>query len=40
MVFAGNSNPKLASDVAKNLNLSVGKAAVGTFSDGEISVEI
>ncbi|MEC9205694.1 MAG: ribose-phosphate pyrophosphokinase [Pseudomonadota bacterium] len=40
MVFAGNSNPQLAVAVAKNLNLSVGKAAVGTFSDGEISVEI
>ncbi|MBS82876.1 MAG: ribose-phosphate pyrophosphokinase [Gammaproteobacteria bacterium] len=40
MIFTGNSNAKLANDVAKNLNLSVGKALVNTFSDGEISVEI
>ena len=40
MIFAGNSNQKLADDVAKNLNITVGKASVTTFSDGEISVEI
>ena len=40
MIFSGNSNPQLAADVAKHLSLSVGKATVGTFSDGEISVEI
>jgi len=40
MIFSGNSNTQLAIDVAKHLNLSVGKATVGTFSDGEISVEI
>ena len=40
MIFSGNSNTKLATDVAKHLNQSVGKAIVGTFSDGEISVEI
>ncbi len=40
MIFSGNSNTELAAAVAKHLNLSVGKAIVGTFSDGEISVEI
>ena len=40
MIFAGNSNKTLADDVAKHLNITVGKASVTTFSDGEISVEI
>ena len=40
MIFSGNSNMKLATDVAVHLNQSIGKASVTTFSDGEISVEI
>ena len=40
MIFSGNSNRRLAGDVANYLNISVGKASVTTFSDGEISVEI
>ncbi|MFL2559907.1 MAG: ribose-phosphate pyrophosphokinase [Gammaproteobacteria bacterium] len=40
MIFSGNSNIKLATDVAAHLNQSIGKASVTTFSDGEISVEI
>jgi ribose-phosphate pyrophosphokinase len=40
MVFTGNANPKLAADVVKRLNISLGKAKVGRFSDGEVSVEI
>ncbi len=40
MVFTGTANPKLASEVAFNLNISVGRATVGRFSDGEIMVEI
>ncbi|WP_153472891.1 ribose-phosphate pyrophosphokinase [Rhodocyclus gracilis] len=40
MVFTGNANPKLAADVAKRLNISLGRANVGRFSDGEVSVEI
>ena len=40
MVFAGNANPKLAQDVAKHLNMSLGRALVGKFSDGEVLVEI
>ena len=40
MVFTGNANPKLAADVVKRLNISLGRASVGRFSDGEISVEV
>ena len=40
MVFTGNANPKLAAEVVKCLNISLGSAQVGRFSDGEISVEI
>ncbi|MDF1795629.1 MAG: ribose-phosphate pyrophosphokinase [Coxiellaceae bacterium] len=39
-IFSGNANPVLAEQVASNLNLSLGKAEVGCFSDGEICVEI
>ena len=40
MIFSGNSNMQLAKKVASHLKLSIGKASVSTFSDGEISVEI
>jgi ribose-phosphate pyrophosphokinase len=40
MVFTGNANPKLAADVVKRLNISLGRADVGRFSDGEITVEV
>ncbi|MDZ7747743.1 MAG: ribose-phosphate diphosphokinase [Halofilum sp. (in: g-proteobacteria)] len=40
MVFAGNANPQLAEDVCEHLNLPLGKANVGRFSDGETTVEI
>ncbi len=40
MVFAGNANPQLARDIAAHLNLPMGKAIVGRFSDAEIMVEI
>ena len=40
MVFTGNANIQLAQSVASYLNLSLGKATVGKFSDGEIQVEI
>ncbi len=39
-IFAGNSNPKLSEDIAHYLNLSLGKAVVSKFSDGETTVEI
>ena len=34
MVFTGNANPKLAADVVKHLDISIGNATVGKFSDG------
>jgi ribose-phosphate pyrophosphokinase len=40
MVFTGNANPELAKKVVSQLNLSLGDATVGKFSDGEITVEI
>ena len=40
MVFTGNANPELAQKVASRLYLSLGKADVGKFSDGEVNVEL
>jgi len=40
MVLSGNANPTLATDIARHLNLPLGRAAVGRFSDGEIAVEL
>lgn len=40
MLFTGNANAKLAADIAKRLSISIGRASVGRFSDGEICVEL
>ena len=40
MVFTGNANPKLAEAVAKHLDITLGRATVGRFSDGEVAVEL
>src|SRR4030065_399836 len=40
MVFTGNANPKLAEDVARHLNIHLGRATVGRLTDGEVMVEI
>ncbi|MEW6037521.1 MAG: ribose-phosphate diphosphokinase [Pseudomonadota bacterium] len=40
MVFSGNANLPLAEGVVRKLNMRLGMAAVGRFSDGEIAVEI
>jgi ribose-phosphate pyrophosphokinase len=40
MVFTGNANPRLAEDVAGHLKVTLGRAKVGRFSDGEVMVEI
>jgi len=40
MVFAGNAHPQLSQDIAKHLELPLGKAVVGCFSDGEVMVEL
>jgi len=39
-IFAGNSNRKLAEDIAKHVGIPMGNSDVSTFSDGEISVNI
>ena len=40
MVFSGNAHPELTSEIVSRLNLPLGKAIVGQFSDGEVMVEI
>jgi ribose-phosphate pyrophosphokinase len=40
MVFTGNANPKLAEAVAQHLGITLGRATVGRFSDGEVMVEL
>jgi ribose-phosphate pyrophosphokinase len=39
-IFSGNANIALATKICKNLGVSLGKANVSTFSDGETRVEI
>ncbi|AAO34838.1 ribose-phosphate pyrophosphokinase [Clostridium tetani E88] len=39
-IFAGNSNDKLAKDIADIVGVPLGSAEVGRFSDGEITVNI
>jgi len=39
-IFTGNANPGLALAVCRHLNLSLGRAVVGKFSDGEVMVEL
>jgi len=40
MVFTGNANPALAQSIVDKLGMTLGKANVSQFSDGEIAVEI
>jgi len=39
-IFPGNSSRILAEGICKKLGISLGRATVSTFSDGETSVEI
>ena len=39
-IFSGNANRELSERICQFLGVEVGKAKVGTFSDGEIQVEI
>lgn len=39
-VFTCNSNPKLAEDICRHIGVSLGKANVSRFSDGEIQIHI
>ncbi|WP_196140613.1 ribose-phosphate pyrophosphokinase [Aliikangiella sp. G2MR2-5] len=40
MLFSGNATPELAQKIANYLDIDMGKAKVGRFSDGEVAVEI
>jgi ribose-phosphate pyrophosphokinase len=40
VIFTGNANPDLAQAMVEHLNIPLGDADVGTFSDGETAVEI
>ena len=40
LIFSGNSNPRLAEEIAKRLRLHVGKALVSEFRNEETRVEI
>ncbi|MDO4248299.1 MAG: ribose-phosphate pyrophosphokinase [Neisseria sp.] len=40
MVFTGNANPELAKNMVKHLDISLGNASVGKFSDGEVAIEL
>jgi ribose-phosphate pyrophosphokinase len=40
MVFTGSANPDLAQSVVKHLDISLGHASAGRFSDGEVAVEL
>lgn len=39
-IFSGNSNPQLAEEVVRKLDVPLGRAHIGRFSDGEINVTI
>ncbi|HWJ06964.1 MAG TPA: ribose-phosphate diphosphokinase [Steroidobacteraceae bacterium] len=39
-VFTGNANPQLAHDITRYLQVPLGRAHVGRFSDGEVTVEL
>jgi ribose-phosphate pyrophosphokinase len=39
-IFAGNSNPPLAEEISRYLDVPLGNAVVETFSDGESKIEI
>jgi len=40
MVFSGNANLALSNGIVKKLNMRLGMASVGKFSDGELAIEI
>ncbi len=40
MVFTGSANPRLGDAVCRYLNIRPGRASVGRFSDGEVSIEL
>jgi ribose-phosphate pyrophosphokinase len=39
-LFTGSANPALAQEITRHLHVPIGRAEVGRFSDGEVSVEL
>ena len=39
VLFTGNANPALAQEIAQQLGIELGRAEVGRFSDGEVTVD-
>jgi len=39
-ILAGNANPELSQQIARQMGIPLGKVQVGRFSDGEINIEI
>ncbi|MCS1352377.1 ribose-phosphate diphosphokinase [Mechercharimyces sp. CAU 1602] len=39
-IFTGNANPQLAKEIADHIGIPLGRAHVGRFSDGEITVRL
>jgi ribose-phosphate pyrophosphokinase len=40
VLFTCNANPSLAKEIADDLGIELGRASVGRFSDGEVTIEI
>lgn len=40
MIFTGNSNPKLAADIARRLGVTISPATVSKFADGETQIAL
>ena len=40
IIFSGNANRALAEKVAEQLDISLGKALISKFNDGEVRIEI
>ncbi len=40
VLFTCNANPALAQEIASDLHIELGKASIGRFSDGEVTIEI
>lgn len=39
-IFTGNAHPKLAEEICETIGVSMGKAYVGRFADGEVEIKI
>ncbi len=39
-IFSGNANPELACEICQALGMSLGRAAIRQFADGEVHIQI